>query len=146
MNKTKHKALNKTEFKGGFFRALLFGLVGCALTWLLLSLLFAFVMSKQTDSTGMLNVLSPVVAALSLLTGGFVSGKTDKACSPLAAFVLGCAVLGICYGISSAMDLSRELSNFMKTLVVALMLIFPVIGANISTRKAKNKRYSRKRM
>ena len=148
MNKTKnkHKALNKTESNGGFFKALLFALVSCAVVWLVLSLVFSLVMSKQTDSTAMVGVFSVVIMCLSLVAGGFASAKADKSYAPLAAFVFGCVVLGTCYGLSSVFDFSKDLSNFQKTFLIVGMLVLPVIGAKFATRKKVKKARNRKRL
>ncbi len=148
MDKTKKnsKALKNTAGNGGFFRALIFGFVSCFAVWILLALIFSLVMSKQTDSTAFVSVLSPAVVVVSLLVGGYVAGKTDKSCSALCSFVLGCAVLGICYGVSVSMDLSKELSSVMKTVLIAVMLVCPMLGARISNREKKRKPHSRKRL
>lgn len=148
MNKTKnkHKALKTNESNGGFFKALLFSLVTCAAVWLVLSLVFSFVMSKQTDSTSMVGVFSTVIMCISLAAGGFASAKADKSLAPVSAFVFGCIILGICYGVSSAFGFSKDLSVAHKTFLIAGMLVLPEIGAKIATRKNVKKSRSRKRM
>lgn len=148
MNKTKnkHKALNKTESNGGFFKALLFALVSCAVVWIVLSLVFSAVMSKQTDSTAMVGIFSVVIMCLSLVAGGFASAKADKSNAPVTAFVFGCIILGVCYGLSSVFGFSKDLSNIRKTFLIVAMLVLPVIGAKIATRKPGKKTHSRKRM
>ncbi len=148
MNKTKSrpKALNDPKNKGGFFRALIFGFVTCAVVWLIVSLVLSFVMSKQTDSGAFSSIFSIVTVVVSLLSGGFAAGKADKRGAVLSSFVLGCAVLGMCYALSVSLELSMNLSNVFKTFVVALMLVCPVLGARFSTREKKNRRYNRKRM
>lgn len=145
MNKTnkKHAAL-KNGKNNGFFKAVIFGFLSCFAVWIVLALVFAAVMSKQMDSTSLSWILSPVTVVVSLLVGGFVAGKADKTCAPLSSFVLGCAVLGLCYGLSSAMDLSRQLSVAMKTVVIAVMIVCPMIGASFSAREKKKKVRSRK--
>lgn len=148
MNKTKgkSKALKNTAHKTGFFRALIFGFFSCFAVWILLAVIFSLIMSKQTDIGALSGILSPVIVVVSLAVGGFVAGKTDKSCSALSSFVLGCAVLGICYAISASLDLSKELSSIMKTLLIAVMLVCPMLGAKFSTREKTKKGYSRKRL
>ena len=146
-SKNKTKALKTTDNNGsGFFRALLFGLVVCAVVWIVLSVLFSFVMSKLEDSSAVGKIFSSAVTVLSLLSGGFAAGKCDKTCAVLSSFVMGTIVLGICYALSSFFELSRDLGSVMKTVVIAVMLIPPVIGAKISAREKKLKTHYRKRM
>lgn len=149
MNKTKnkHKAPKNVSTKqNGFFRALVLGFFTCAVVWVALALVFALVMSNMEDSNSPGPVFSQVIVIISLLAGGFVAGKADKSCAPLTAVILGCAVLGICYCLGTAFDLSRDLGSAMKTVVIAIMLICPIVGAYFSTREKKVKRPHRKRM
>lgn len=135
MNKQKSKALKNTANKSGFLRALFLGLIVCIASWLLLSLVFSFVVSKQTDSSAYIKVFAPITAAVSLILGGIAVGFAEKTLSVLTSFVLGCAALGICYALSVWLDLSYELGSLAKTALIAVMLVCPVIGAKVSCRK-----------
>lgn len=143
--KNKSKALKSTPKKdNGFFRALFFGFVTCLLTWIVLSLVFALIMSKQNDSTALGKVLTPVIVVVSLAAGGFVAGKTDKSCAGLSSFVLGTVVLGISYALSTVLDISGDLGAFIKTVEIAVMLVCPVIGAKLSLGQTRKKTRRRK--
>lgn len=148
MNKPKKrtKALKNTANKSGLFRALVFGFFSCLAVWLLLAVVFSVIMSKQIDGTSLSGILSPVTVIVSLVVGGFAAGKTDKSCSVLSSFLLGCAVLGICYAISASLNLSRHLSSIMKTFLIVIILVCPMIGARFSTREKKRKMPDRKRL
>lgn len=142
----KSKALKKGSDNGnGFFRALFFSFATCTVTWIVLALVAAFVMSKQTDSSTAGMILSPVIVALSLFAGGFVAGKLNKPNAYFSAFVLGCAFLGMSYGISTALDLSRGMGVMLKTVVIVMMVICPLFGAKAATFN-KKKSVRRKRM
>ncbi len=145
-NKNKSKALKKgSNNENGFFRALIFSFVTCTVTWIVLAFVAAFVMSKQTDSTTTGMILSPVIVALSLFVGGFVAGKINKPNAYFLAFVLGCAFLGMSYGISTALDLSRGMGVVLKTIVIVMMVVFPLFGVKAATLN-KKKSVHRKRM
>ena len=146
MNKTKSKskALKNNPNNSGVLRALITGFAVCFATWLLLSLVFSFILSKQTDSTALVKFFAPAVAVVSLVLGGFAAGLADKTAAVLTSFLLGCASLGICYALSAYLDLSYELGIVAKTAVVAVMLVCPVIGARFSCRKRGVKRVHRK--
>lgn len=148
MNKTKNKtkALKNTRNENGFFRALIFGFLTCSVTWIALALVFALVMSRQTDSNALGNVLSPAITVISLAAGGFAAGKTDKSCATLSSFVLGTSVLGICYALTTALGLSKGFGSAMKTLIIVIMLLCPVLGAKLATRQKKNNVRRRKRL
>ena len=146
MNKTttKPKALRNNGTNRGVLRALIVGIAVCFVCWLLLSILFSFILSKQTDSTALIRFFAPAVSVISLIVGGFAAGFYDKTAALFTSFLLGCAVLGICYALSACLDLSFELGTVAKTAVVAVMLVCPVIGAKISCRK-KSKKYRRRK-
>ena len=149
VNKTKkkHRALkSNTAVQSGFFRALVFGFVTCLGFWIALALVFSLVMSGMEDSGSAGKIMSPVIVVLRLLAGGFAAGKADKSCAALSSFVLGTACLGICYVLSSVLELSRNLDAVMKTVMIAVMLVCPLFGARLATReKGRNTRH-RKRM
>lgn len=135
----KSKALkNSPNCNNGFFRALLFGFLTCVAAWLLLTLLFALIMSKQTDSKMLGSIFTPAIVVISLALGGFVSGKIDKSSAILSAFVLGTMVLGISYALSTLFDISRNPGALVKTVEIAVMFVCPIVGAVIATRKNKN--------
>ncbi len=146
MNKTKSKskALKNNQNQAGVLRALIVGFAVCLVSWLLLSLVFSFVMSKQTDSTALIKVFAPITAVVSLIFGGFAAGFSDKTAALLTPFILGCAVLGICYALSAYLDLSYELGTFAKTAVIAAALVCPVIGARFSRGNTSKKHKHRK--
>ena len=137
----KSKAL-KEKTQNNFLRALLFGILATAVTWIMLAIVFALLLTYTSDSDPFINVLSYVVVIVSLAVGGFVVGKLDKAGSGLASLTLGFAVLAVCYLVSSSLNISRELGVVMKTVVIALMIVSPLVGTGISTRN-KSKRTKR---
>lgn len=135
----KPKALKNTpNCNNGFFRALLFGFLTCAVTWLLLTLVFALILSKQTDSKMLGSIFTPAIVVISLALGGFVSGKIDKSSAVLSAFLLGITVLGISYALSTLFDISRNPGALLKTVEIAVMFVCPIVGAVIATRKRKS--------
>ena len=149
MNKTKNKPKapkNVSNRQSGFFRALFMGVIVCFVCWIVLSMIFAFVMSRMQDSNAFGNVLSYVIATLSLVAGGYTCGKFNKSHAVLLALVLGFAVLGTGYAVSSLFDLSKGLGTIMKTVTLAVMLISPVLGARFSARNNRTKRVGRKRL
>lgn len=139
----KSKAL-KERTQNSFLRALLFGVLTTAAAWVILAMIFALMLSFAADSTPFVNVLSYVIATISLAAGGFVVGKLDKTNAGLAALLLGCSVIAVSYIVSSVFNLSKDLGIGMKTLIIALMIAGPVIGAGISTRN-KPKRAKRRK-
>lgn len=149
MNRTKNKQKapkNVKQRQNGFFRALVLGFFTCAAVWVSLALVFALVMSKQEDSNSLGSVISPVIVIISLFVGGFVAGKADKSCALLTAVILGCAALGVCYGISSALDISKGMGQVMKTVVIAVMLVCPVLGGKMASREKRMNKVRRKRL
>ena len=149
MNKTKNRnkaPKNQSKKQSGFFRALFVGIFVCLISLIILSLIFALVMSNMEDCHALGPVFSSVIAVVSLVLGGFASGKTDKSCAVLAAVLLGCAFLGIAYAVSSAFSLSKGMGSVMKTVNVIVMLVSPVLGAKFSVRNKTVKRPTRKRM
>ena len=131
--------------KNVFFRAFFTSFVVTVVVWILLATVFAFVMSKQTDSSLAGKILSPILCAASLISGGFAAGKSDKSDAVFLSLMLGCTILALCYGVSSAFDLSENMGLLVKTLNMAMVLLCPVIGAKISTKeKAKKSRRKRK--
>ena len=148
VNKTKNKpkALKNTKNESGFFRALIFGFLICGISWLLLSVIFALIMSGQKDSNALGNVMSPAIVVISLFAGGFAAGKMDKSYSVITSFVLGTAMLGICYVLTSVLELSKGFGPAMKTVMILVMLVCPVIGAKIATRQKKRTVHRKRRM
>ena len=131
--------------KNVFFRAFLLSFVTAVLVWILLALVFAFVMSKMTDSSLAGKIFSPILCVVGLVSGGFVAGKIDKFDAVFLSVVIGCTFLAIGYGVSTAFDLSMKMGPVIKTLVMVMMLLCPVIGAKISMKqKRKSTRYKRK--
>lgn len=139
----KSKAL-KDKTQNNFFRALLFGLLSCAAVWVVLAMIFALALSFASDSTPFVNVLSYAVVVISLAVGGAVAGKLDKNNAVLSALVLGFGVLALSYLVSCVFNLSRDMGIGLKTLIIALMIVSPLIGAGLSTRN-KPKRAKRRK-
>ena len=143
---TKSKPVkDKNSSRNVFFRAFFVSFGVTVLVWIVLAVVFSLVMSSQTDSSLIGKILSPLLPALSLAAGGFALGKLDKANSALASLLLGCAFLCLCYLISSALGLSKDMGMAVKTAYIALMLLSPAVGAKMSDRgRRKNVRHKRR--
>ena len=129
----KNKALKgAANGKNCFFKAFLIGAIVSGVCMVLLCLAVSAFMCGRDDSLGNMGVISPVITAISLAAGGFACGKTGKNGGFAAAFLCGCACLGICYALSTVLELSDSLNALHKTLTVALMLVCPVMGAKLS--------------
>ena len=145
--KKKQKALKSNSARqSGFFRALVFGLVACFVFWIGLSLVFSLVMTKMQDSGAAGKIFSSLVVVVSLLAGGFAAGKADKSCGVLSSLVLGTCVLGICYVLSSVMNVSRNPGAEIKTVLIGVMLVCPLFGARLAMRPKGNMRQHRRKM
>ena len=148
-----HKISNKTKAlkngakrETGFFKALLFSLVVCVAAWLVLDLLFSLLLLQMNDSNAAMQIISPVIASLSLAAGGFTAGKLNKNNASFISLVLGCIAFGICYAVSILLDLSHDYSMLLQTVIAAAIIVFPIVGAKLSLPKSKTKHRSRKRM
>ena len=143
----KTKALkNGAKHEAGFFKALLFSFVICVLVWLVLTFVAAFAVSKMPDSENAVKIISPLIAVISLATGGFFAGKLNKPNAVFISLLLGCAVLGICYGVSTLLDLSRNYGIVLKTVIIVVMILSPLVGARFSNIKSSKKTARRKRL
>ena len=149
-NRRKKKALKNDTGRastGGscFFKAFVIGIVVTVLCLMVMCLGVSSFMVSKDDSTGMMKIISPAITAISLIIGGFTCGKTNKTASMATAFLCGCASLGICYALSTIMDLGGEMEVFNKTVSIAIMLLSPVLGAKISGGgREKNRRRNTK--
>ena len=149
MNKMKNKSKapkNQGIKRNGFFRALFMGVFVCLVSWIILSLLFALVMSNMEDSHAFGHVFSMIIPASSLFLGGFAAGRADKSCAILTSLLLGCVFLGICYVMSSALSLSKGMGGVMKSVTIIIMLVLPLLGARFSARNRSVKRRNGKRL
>ena len=131
----KSRAL-KEKTHNSFLRALLFGILITAAVWGMLAVIFSLLLSLASDSTPFVNVLSCVICVISLAVGGFAVGKLEKTNCGFAALLLGCVFLAICYLVSTVFDLSKGLGVGMKTLIIILMIVSPLVGVGFSARKS----------
>lgn len=143
----KQKALNTpANNQSGLFRALIFGFVACVSLWIVLTVIASLVLSGVDDASKFSGIVSALISIISLVAGGFAAGKTDKSNAFLCAMFLGTAVLGICYGLSLALELSRGIGGAVKTLLIVVMLVSPLVGAKLSCRNRHKITHHRKRM
>ena len=144
MNNNKQKASRNAKRNVSFFGALLFGMGCCALLWLVLSFVMALVLSSGENPMGLVPFLSPVTAAVSLAVGGFAAAKLDGKNSTLLSLVIGCCFLGISYAVTTLCDLSQNYGAVIKTVVIAVMLLSPILGAKIACGRGENRKRRRK--
>ncbi len=141
----KSKALKESS-KGQncFFKAFFAGVATSSLSLVFLCVAVSAFMASKDDSTANMQILSPVITVLSLLVGGFVCAKLEKNNGIGASFLCGCACLGICYGASTIMQLGGSMGIIYKTLCIAIMLVSPVFGAKLASKKGGEKRRKRR--
>ncbi len=143
-NINKPKAPKNTKGNVNFFGALLVGFGCCAAVWILLALVFALVLSSQENPVGLVPFLSPVTVVVSLAVGGFAAAKLDRKNAYLSAVVIGCAFLGVSYAVTSVFEIARGYGAAVKSLIIAMMLISPLLGAKIAVGRGEKKRRHRK--
>lgn len=122
-----------------FFRALVVGFAVVVALLVVLSAIFALVLSKTDDGGSYVSLASPVVTVISLAAGGFVSGKLDGADAVFSALILGAATLGLSYAVSTALDLSANLGPILKTVHIGMVMFSPFFGAKLASGRAKTK-------
>ena len=121
-----------------FFKAFFTGVAVSFVCILVLCIAVSAFMVSKDDSTGKMSLVSNVITAISLAIGGFVCGKREKGQGIAAAFLCGCACLGLCYGLSTVLDLGGQMDTLNKTVSIAIMLVSPVLGAKIAGNNSGN--------
>ncbi len=127
------KVRNKNNGINPFVKSLIYGLAVTIAVWLMLTVVFSLVMSKMDDHNSVGGVLSVVISALSLAVGGFVLAKTDKSSAFIAAIILSALVMALAFALSQILNLSNGASAAAKTVKIALMFIFCIIGVKIGS-------------
>ena len=144
MSNNKQKAPRNAKQNVSFFGALLFGFGCCVLSWLALALVMALVLSTGENPIGPVPYLSPVTAGISLAVGGFVSAKLDVKNSTLSALIIGCVFLGICYAVTAFLNISQNYGAAVKTVIIVMMLLSPLLGAKIASGRGEKRKRRRK--
>lgn len=126
---------NDGEKNHGFLKAFLYGIAVVAVCMVCLCLaLSAFFVAKD-DSAGRVNVLSPVITAVSFVAGGFAAAKADTK-NPLPTAVL-CGAFGIALSFVLRFSLNVKIDNLNIILNAAIMILSSVIGAKLSGNEKK---------
>ena len=141
---TKNMALNGGKNENCFFKAFFWGLISSIVLVSLLCLAAAAFLGMAEDSTGFLHIASLAVTVTALFASGIVCAKIAGQKGVGAAFMCGCAFLGISYALSSLLKLGGDMNELQKTLCVAVSLLGPVVGAKAASRRAKKDGFKRK--
>ena len=148
MDKTQNRtksAPKKRKMQNGFFGALLFGVTVVIAIRLLLSLLLALAISGNDNSTSFVALCSGISTVLSLVFGGFVSAKLDKNDCYLVSLLLGALALGLNYIFSVVFKINGGYDMMYKTVVLAVNVVLPLLGAKLAMGVNKGKRSGKKR-
>ena len=139
----KSKALRK-KTENNVFGALLFGLLTCAVSRVVLALVFALIMAGQKDSSFIGGIVSPVITVVSLVLGGYAAGKTDRKSPVFSSLLLGLIILLLSYLLSTWFDLTKDMNVAVKSVIMAASLVCPVVGARFASKTKEKGRHRRK--
>lgn len=148
MNNTQKKSKDRkisTPGKNSFLAAFVFGFAATAAMWLVLSALVPLVLSGYGDAGTLVPFVSPIVLALSLVFGGFVSGKLGKTSGVSSAVLAGTVFLAFSYLLSTLFKLTNNMSVYIKTAYILMYIICPVFGARIAKGRKKSKIRTKRR-
>ena len=123
-----------------FFKAFLMSVAVSFLCIILLSMAVSAFMVSKDDSTENIKMISSVIMAVSLAIGGFVCAKIEKRQGIVTAFLCGLACLGLCYVLSTVLELGGQMDVINKSVTIGIMLLSPVLGAKMSSKRHTNTR------
>lgn len=140
--KNKSTIKKTRQMANPFLKALLSGFAATVITWLLLTTVFSLVLSRASDHNSIGPILSVAISVISIAAGGFVLARTDKSSAFVGSVILSAAVLGLAFGLSEVLDLTKGLGAVMKTVHIASIFVAGIFGARLGSGE-KSKRTHR---